>query len=132
MSAVLFCPLPILQEVVDRLNNQHSQSHKICEITNINAPNQIIVSGDRDSLSQLPEALKQHEKYSRRMKIKQVNVNYPFHSSIFHSASIELHDFVVESCRKNLMNVQDPVIPILSNVDGEVVILFYLSIYCSR
>ena len=148
MSAVLFCPRDVLEEAVNRVkgcdmtyhnensnqcafgnsnhhgtlhDNQSSytiQSKTICEITNVNAPNQLVVSGDRKSLSQLQPLLRERCKKAR---VKPLNVQYPFHSSLLQSAAWELHQYVIDACSTKSIVVKDPVVPIISNVDGCVV-----------
>ena len=113
MSAVLFCPQDVLQGVLEQL--------KGCEITNINSPQQLVVSGDKSSLSQLPSLLKQ-DKRARRAKVKPLNVSYPFHSSILQSASQELQFFINEQVNNHTIAVKNPSIPIISNVDSHIVI----------
>ena len=112
MSAVLFCPQNILQDVLDHLEG--------CEITNINSSQQLVVSGDKASLSQLPALLKA-DKRARRAKVKPLNVRYPFHSSMLQSASLELQSFINKQINENTLSVKDPIIPIISNVDSCVV-----------
>lgn len=140
MSAVLFCPRDVLEEAVNRVkgcamtfhnensnhygtlhDNQSSctiQSKTICEITNVNAPNQLVVSGDRKSLSQLQPLLQER---CRKARVKPLNVQYPFHSSLLQSAAWELHQYVIDGCSTKSIVVKDPAVPIISNVDGCVV-----------
>lgn len=124
MCAVLFCPLSCLEEVIKQLQ----QDNKICEITNINSPNQIVVSGDVDSLSQL-QGLLQSKAKSRRIRVKVLNVKYPFHSSILKDASKEFQLFIENGCNTKQFHFSNPIFPIISNVDGSLVRFLY-SIDC--
>lgn len=114
MVAVLFCPYSSLLKVVEECKSAGG----ICEITNVNSSIQFVVSGDSHSLSYLQSQL---PKKVRRAKVKPLNVRYPFHSSLLSHASIELHQFVEDACRKSLIQMNNPVIPIVSNVDGSIV-----------
>lgn len=117
MVAVLFCPYSSLLEVVEECKSKGG----ICEITNVNSSIQFVVSGDSHSLSYLQSQL---PKKVRRAKVKPLNVKYPFHSSLLSHASIELHQFVEDACKKSLIQMSNPIIPIISNVDGSVVAIF--------
>lgn len=112
MSAILFCPPEVVQEVISQLD--------CCEITNINSPSQLVVSGDQKSLEQLPALLKSNKK-ARRAKVKPLNVNYPFHSSLLQSAANELQQFIKSKIQNNEISVNNPTIPIISNVDFSIV-----------
>ena len=116
MCAVLFCPLSCLEVVIKQLQ----QDGKICEITNINSPNQIVVSGDVDVLSQL-QGLLQRKANSRRIRVKSLNVKYPFHSSILKDASEEFQVFIENGCQTQQFHFSNPIFPIISNVDGSIV-----------
>ena len=111
---MLFCPLPTLQRVVDSIQKEGG----LCEITNINSPVQTVVSGDNASLKELSSRLR-HE--GRRIVVKPLNVAYPFHSSIFLNESKAFDAFVQESIRSRRISIADPVVPVISNVDGSIV-----------
>ena len=107
---MLFCPLPTLQRVVDSVQKEGG----LCEITNINSPIQTVVSGDKPSLKELSSRLRQE---GRRIAVKPLNVAYPFHASILLNESKAFDAFVQEG----------PVVPVISNVDGAIVVH---STYC--
>ena len=114
MAAVLFCPLSVVQKAVDRITRTSSD---LCEVTNINAPSQVVVSGETDQLKRLQSVLHEY-KDGKRARVRLLNVNYPFHSSCLKEASTELENFA------RSFICSDPQIPILSNVDGSLVALF--------
>lgn len=108
---MLFTPLPIIQRAVEQLTNQYSG---LCEVTNLNAPSQTVVSGERAQLLRLQSVLR-HMEGGKRARVVLLNVKYPFHSSLLKNASTELEKFV------RTLNVKDPLCPVLSNVDGSLV-----------
>ena len=120
MSAVLFCPLPTLQRVVNSIQKEGG----LCEITNINSPIQTVVSGDKPSLKELSSRLRQE---GRRIAVKPLNVAYPFHASILLNESKAFDAFVQEGVRSGRISIADPVVPVISNVDGAIVVH---SAYC--
>ena len=113
MIAVLFCPLPVLMNLVSDLAKEGS----LCEIANINSPKQIVVSGERGVLDELTRRLKSG-KETRRCKVIPLNVNYPFHCSVMKLATLELDQFVHDSLQRHDIELRDPKIPVLSNVDS--------------
>ena len=113
MIAVLFCPLPVLMSLVSDLVKEGS----LCEIANINSPKQIVVSGERGVLDELTRRLKVG-KETRRCKVIPLNVNYPFHCSVMKPAALELDQFVHDSLQKHDIEIRNPKVPVLSNVDS--------------
>ena len=111
MAAVLFTPLPTIQEAVEQLTKHNSG---LCEVTNLNSPSQTVVSGERAQLLRLQSVLRQLEG-GKRARVVLMNVKYPFHSSLLKSASDELERYV------RTFNVKDPLFPVLSNMDGSLV-----------
>lgn len=116
MSAVMFCPLPTLQLVVEEITKEGG----FCEISNVNSPKQVTVSGTKDVLAELPARIKK-QKEGRRSKVLPLNVSYPFHCSKMNSAAEEYQQFIYDSLRHHSIEIRDPSIPIISNVDGKVV-----------
>lgn len=117
---MLFCPLPTLQRVVNSIQKEGG----LCEITNINSPIQTVVSGDKPSLKELSSRLRQE---GRRIAVKPLNVAYPFHASILLNESKAFDAFVQEGVRSGRISIADPVVPVISNVDGAIVVH---STYC--
>ena len=119
MAAVLFCPLSVVQEAVDQIAGTNSG---LCEVTNVNAPSQVVVSGEIDQLKRLQSVLHEY-KDGKRARVRLLHVNYPFHSSCLKAASAELENYA------QAFICSDPQIPILSNVDGSLVSPFCLLLF---
>ena len=117
MIAVLFCPLPVLKTMVSDLAKEGS----LCEIANINSAKQIVVSGEKGVLDKLSRRLKAG-KETRRCKVIPLNVNYPFHCSIMKPAALELDQYVHDCLQRHDIEIRNPKVPVLSNVDGYPVI----------
>ena len=105
MAAVLFGSPALIQEAI----SQATRCGGFCEVSNVNSPKQLVVSGEKAVLASLPSILKSL-KQGRRCKVIPLNVDYPFHSSVLKHAGEEFDLFVT-----------DPVVPIISNVDGSIV-----------
>lgn len=116
MSAVMFCPLPTLQSVLADIQKEGG----FCEISNINSPKQVTVSGTRDVLSELPNRIRK-TKEGRRARVLPLNVSYPFHCSVMTSAAEEYQQFIHDSLQHHIIEIRDPSIPLISNVDSFVV-----------
>ena len=114
MSAVLFCPPSTLQRVVSSLQEEGL----LCEVTNINSPIQTVVSGEERALDALQGRL---HKEGRRIAVKRLNVAYPFHASILHPEADRFDEFIRSSIQSGALSIADPVVPVISNVDGAVV-----------
>lgn len=112
MCAVLFCPLPILQSVCNRLKKEG-----LCEITNINSPVQQVVSGERSILAKLSAELRK-EAEGKRVRVQPLNVSYPFHCSLLLPAAQQLNSFIHEGT----VTLKHPLVPVISNVDASVVL----------
>lgn len=74
----------------------------VAEIANINAPGQIVMSGDVDGINDFVQAL-------GKAKIIELPVSAPFHSSLMRSAAEKLK-LDIES-----LNFKDPTFPVFSN-----------------
>lgn len=116
MAAVLFGSPSLIQEAISKATRTGS----FCEISNVNSPKQLVVSGDKSVLESLPSCLKSL-KQGRRCKVIPLNVDYPFHSSLLKHAGEEFDQFVNDSLSHHSIEVRDPVVPIISNVDGCIV-----------
>ncbi len=77
MMAVLFVPLERVEEILDELNEPDHIS-----LANDNAPNQIVLSGSRDTLDRFVQRVKQEE----RGKCREIVVSGPWHSHFITSA----------------------------------------------
>ena len=101
MAAVLFGSPALIQEAI----SQATRSGGFCEVSNVNSPKQLVVSGEK----------------GRRCKVIPLNVDYPFHSSVLKHAGEEFDLFVRDSLSHHTLEVNNPVVPIISNVDGSIV-----------
>ena len=116
MAAVLFGSPALIQEAI----SQATRSGGFCEVSNVNSPKQLVVSGEKAVLASLPSILKSL-KQGRRCKVIPLNVDYPFHSSVLKHAGEEFDLFVRDSLSHHTLEVNNPVVPIISNVDGSIV-----------
>ncbi|KAK8824996.1 hypothetical protein WA538_005661 [Blastocystis sp. DL] len=115
MAAVLFGSPALIQEAI----SQATRSGGFCEVSNVNSPKQLVVSGEKAVLASLPSILKSL-KQGRRCKVIPLNVDYPFHSSVLKHAGEEFDLFVRDSLSHHTLEVNNPVVPIISNVDGSI------------
>jgi len=81
--------IAILGSDVKEINNYIMQvkNRGICEIANDNAPGQIIVSGNVETIDELKKILKENKK-----KCVSLPVSAPFHCSLMNSAAIKMRD----------------------------------------
>lgn len=117
MAAVLFGSPALIQEAISKATS----SGGFCEVSNVNSPKQIVISGDKSVLESLPSVIKSL-KQGRRCKVIPLNVDYPFHSSLLKHAGEEFDQFVNDSLSHHSIEVNDPLVPIISNVDGCIVL----------
>ena len=82
-----------------------SNINGVCEIANDNADGQVIVSGNKDSVSQFQQVLKEKKK-----KFIPLKVSAPFHCSLMKSAA----EIMKEKIEKTIF--EKPQIKIVSNV----------------
>ena len=103
MIAILGTEANKVKEFID-LNKNNSG---ICEIANDNAIGQIIVSGNKESVSLLQETLKKN-----KIKCVPLKVSAPFHCSLMNSAA--------ETMKEKISGVKfnKPIIKIVSNVNA--------------
>ena len=81
----------------------------ICEISNDNAPNQIVISGHKIAIEY---ALEQASEYGFRRAIL-LPVSAPFHCSLMAPAAIEMQRVLEE------VDARPPLLPLISNVTAE-------------
>ena len=87
------------------------QSHGICQVANLNAPGQIIVSGELAALDALEAAGKEHG----FRRTRRLTVAGGFHSECMRSASDKLAAALSD------VSISEPRIPFMTNVTGETV-----------
>ena len=99
--------IAILGSDVKEINNYIMQvkNRGICEIANDNAPGQIIVSGNVETIDELKKILKENKKKSISLP-----VSAPFHCSLMNSAAIKMKDKIDNT------NFIKPEYEIVSNV----------------
>jgi len=99
--------IAILGSDVKEINNYIMQvkNRGICEIANDNAPGQIIVSGNVETVDELKKILKENKKKSISLP-----VSAPFHCSLMNSAAIKMKDKIDNT------NFIKPEYEIVSNV----------------
>lgn len=98
MSAVLGISAEKINEIVDKIEN--------VQVANYNCPEQSVISGMLDAVSEAAERLK--EAGARR--VIPLNVSGPFHSCLLSEAGEKLGQFLEH------VKVSDPVIPYVANV----------------
>ena len=103
MLAVLGIEISELNELLKNLKDK-----KVCEIANDNANGQIIVSGDKKSIENLKNLLKE-----KKIKTIPLKVSAPFHCSLMKSAAEKMNSKI-----KNT-NFKDPQIKIVNNVTAQ-------------
>ena len=92
---------------VQQLINLNKNNSGVCEIANDNAIGQIIVSGNKESVSLLQEILKKD-----RIKCIPLKVSAPFHCSLMNSAAEKMKDKISK------IKFNKPKINIISNVNA--------------
>ena len=93
-----------LQHYIDKVKSEKG----VCEIANDNSDNQIILSGDKDSMNNIYKILKNDKKRSIFLP-----VSAPFHCSLMKSASEKMKDKI------NNTNFKNPNIFLVSNVTAK-------------
>jgi len=79
----------------------------ICEVSNINAPLQTVLSGHWNAIRKVPKTISE---LGIRAKAKMLHVSAPFHCTLMKPASISLEDAL------STISMRDSRIPIISNV----------------
>ena len=92
---------------VQELINLNKNNSGVCEIANDNAIGQVIVSGNKESVSLLQEILKKD-----KIKCLPLKVSAPFHCSLMNSAAEKMKDKISK------IKFNKPKINIISNVNA--------------
>lgn len=106
MAAVLGLQVPEVEEICQQVSSEHTGG---VWVANDNCPNQVVISGDRGTLSVASERLK--ERGAR--KVVALSVSIAAHSPLMEPA---LEDFN-QALRST--SIQDPQIQIIGNVNAE-------------
>ncbi len=105
MIAVLGLKTDEIRKLIDINKNKKG----ICEIANDNASGQVIVSGDKDSISYIQEIFKQ-----KKIKTIPLKVSAPFHCSLMKPAAEEM------SKKLETTEFKKPLFEIVNNVNANV------------
>tara|TARA_Y100001958_G_C21167245_1_gene499787 strand:+ start:294 stop:1235 length:942 start_codon:yes stop_codon:yes gene_type:complete len=101
MIAVLGISVDQLKDLIKRMDNKNG----ICEIANDNADGQVIISGEKETVSSFQVLLKQN-----KIKSIPLKVSAPFHCSLMKSAADNMKEKI------NKITFQKPKIAIIHNV----------------
>lgn len=103
------CEVDGTMAVVSGTTNQvQSYLTSAVHIANLNAPNQLVLSGERNAVYQVMSALKKDG-----FKVKEITVSGPFHTPFFKTAQQPLMDAI------NRLTLNKPKIPVYSNTTGK-------------
>lgn len=97
------------EEEVRKVCHDLSTKDKIVEISNLNCPGQVIISGHRESVEKAEEIFVKMD----AKRIIPLNVSGPFHTSYMEEVSENLREYFKD------MNFNSPNIPIALNTTGE-------------
>ena len=117
MAAVIGLNLELIQDICKEvngrvlLNKAKQEFPKIVEVANINSDKQIVLSGAQEALDATIEKLK---KLGENVRIVQLPVSAPFHSSIL----MPIEGLLAK--KLELLNIQKPQIPTLGNYHAKV------------
>ena len=98
-----------LEEISTFIKNSKAEN-EICEIANDNAPGQIIVSGNINSINELKNLLKKNGKKSISLP-----VSAPFHCSLMKEAALKMEK------KLDLITFKKPEFKIISNVTASII-----------
>ena len=117
MAAVIGLNLEVIQSICQEVNDKVLLSEakqdfpKIVEVANINSDKQIVLSGAKEALE---EAIEKLSKLGEKVRIIELPVSAPFHSSIL----MPIESLLAK--KLELLNIQKPKIPTLGNYHAEV------------
>ncbi|MBF8436773.1 ACP S-malonyltransferase [Halanaerobiaceae bacterium Z-7014] len=97
---------------IDTIEDICSKVVGVCEVANINTPNQIVISGEKEAVATAMERLNN----AGAKKVVELSVSGPFHSSLMEPAVNRLKS-VIEN-----VEIKDASIPIVANATAEKVI----------
>ena len=97
---------------IDTIEDICSKVVGVCEVANINTPNQIVISGEKEAIATAMERLNN----AGAKKVVELSVSGPFHSSLMEPAVNRLKS-VIEN-----VEIKDASIPIVANATAEKVI----------
>jgi len=97
---------------IDTIEDICSKVVGVCEVANINTPNQIVISGEKEAIATAMERLNN----AGAKKVVELSVSGPFHSSLMEPAVNRLKS-VIEN-----VEIKDVSIPIVANATAEKII----------
>eukprot|EP01117_Protostelium_nocturnum_P009860 TRINITY_DN3517_c0_g1_i1.p1 TRINITY_DN3517_c0_g1~~TRINITY_DN3517_c0_g1_i1.p1 ORF type:complete len:289 (+),score=61.75 TRINITY_DN3517_c0_g1_i1:315-1181(+) len=100
------------QEANDLAQMASVRSGKPCQIANINSLQQVVLSGHKTALRKAIELTNDVGTFGRRIRGRELNVSAPFHSSLMLPSAKKLETKLIG------VEMNDPTIPIVSNVDA--------------
>lgn len=100
--------LGLEESFVDKVCKEVSKLNEKVEISNLNCPGQVIISGHRNSVEMASKILEEDAK-----RIISLNVSGPFHTSYMEDVSISLDSYFKK------INFNSPNIPIALNTTGD-------------
>lgn len=103
MAAVLGLNEDTLREICDSI------SHFYVDLANLNCPGQIVVSGEAEAVAQVMEIAKERG----AKKVIPLQVSIPSHCKLMIDAAEQFAQYLRD------FNLNDPKIPVVTNVDGE-------------
>ena len=104
MFAIIGVEISIIENIIAECNLKG-----ICEVANDNSNSQIIISGHKNSVNTVVEAIK----LANKVKCVELSVSAPFHCSLMHEAEVQMTDKI------NNLNLNKPNIPIITNYLAE-------------
>ena len=117
MAAVIGLNLDLIKSICKEVNDRVLLSEakqdfpKIVEVANINSDKQVVLSGAKEALEETIEKL---SKLGEKVRIVELPVSAPFHSSIL----MPIESLLAK--KLELLNIQKPQIPTLGNYHAEV------------
>ncbi|EAL72629.1 hypothetical protein DDB_G0270558 [Dictyostelium discoideum AX4] len=101
-----------LKSIINQINNKINETSNeimICNISNINSPNQIVISGNEIGVSKVIELAKSKKLFTKSVKLE---VSAAFHSDLMIPSSDKF------KLKLNTINFKQPEIDVISNVNS--------------
>ena len=96
-----------ISDITNIINNASKEN--ICQIANDNAPGQIVISGEKNTVNEIIGLLKN----KGAKKTIELPVSAPFHCDLMNSAKFVMKDEIMNT------NFNEPIIPIVQNTTVE-------------
>jgi len=95
----------------DKIEEICNEVEGICELTNINSPLQMVISGEVEAVY---KAMKKAKEVGAK-KVVELNVSSAFHSQLMESAKNKLKEYILG------LEFKDPVVPVVANSTADFV-----------